>query len=177
MGHFLNPKRKRLNGVSAWLLFYLKLPLIELWSYLGFLNIEYSYLHGDKERMNIGNGCSTTNTLFNTVSGNITIGDDTIFGHNCMVLTGRHRFYQGRRAKLVPNSEHFRETPESGFDIEIGEGCFIGSGAIILAPVKIGDNVIVGAGSLIIKDIPSNCFVAGVPAKIVSFHKDGSQDT
>ena len=176
MGYFLNPKRKRLKGFSAWLVFYLKLPLIELGSYLGFLNIEYSYLNGDKKRISIGEGCSTTNTLFNTVSGNITIGNHTIFGHNCMVLTGRHRFYQGKRAKLVPNSEHFKETPESGFDIEIGEGCFIGSGAIVLAPVKIGDNVIVGAGSLIIKDIPSNCFVAGVPAKIVSFHNNGSQD-
>jgi acetyltransferase-like isoleucine patch superfamily enzyme len=170
MGYFLNPKRKKLKGFSDWLFFYLKLPLIRFGSYLGFLNIEYSYLNGNKTRMHIGNGCSTTNTLFNTVSGSITIGNDTIFGHNCMVLTGRHRFYQGKRAKLVPNSEHFKETPESGFDIEIGAGCFIGSGAIILAPVKIGDNVIIGAGSLIIKDVPSNCFVAGIPAKIISFH-------
>lgn len=74
-------------------------------------------------------------------------------------------------AKLVPGSEAFRETPESGYDIEIGEGCFIGSGVIILAPVKIGDNVIIGSGSLVVKDIPSNCFAAGAPAKLISFHK------
>lgn len=33
--------------------------------------------------------------------------------------------------------------------------------------VKIGSNVIIGACSLINKDIPDNCVVAGVPAKII----------
>ena len=172
MGYILNPKRKKAwGGGRAKLLFCLKLPLTRFGLYLGFLNIEYSYVNGNKSRIKIGKGCSTMNTIFNTVSGNIFIGDDTIFGHNCMVLTGRHRFYKGRRAKLVPGSEDFRETPESGYDIEIGEGCFIGSGVTILAPVKVGDNVIIGAGSLVVKDIPSNCFAAGAPAKVISFHK------
>lgn len=170
MGYFINPKRKKKHGFFQLILFYLKLPLINFGSYLGFLNIDYSFVNGNKSRIMIGDDCSTTNTIFNTVSGNITIGDDTIFGHNCMLLTGRHRFYKGRRAKLVAESGHFRETPESGFDIEIGKGCFIASGVIILAPVKIGDNVIIGAGSLVLKDVPSGCFVAGSPAKIISYH-------
>lgn len=170
MGYFLNPKRKKIRGNLNKLFLYLKLPLVNFGSYLGFLNIECSYVNGEKKRIILGEGCSTTNTIFNTVCGTITIGDHTIFGHNCMVLTGRHRFYQGKRAKLVPGSEHFPETPDSGFDIVIGQGCFIASGVIVLAPVTIGDNVIIGAGSVVTKDIPPNCFAAGMPAKVISFH-------
>jgi len=170
MAYFLNPKRKRIRGLGQLILHYCKLPLTSLGLWLGFANIEYSYIKGDAKRLILGQNCSTMNTLFNTVSGDIRIGDETIFGHHCMVLTGVHRFYQGKRAKLIPDSEHFRETPESGYDIEIGKGCFIGSGAIILSPVKIGDNVIVGAGAVVTKDVPNGCFVAGVPAKIVSYH-------
>jgi acetyltransferase-like isoleucine patch superfamily enzyme len=36
-----------------------------------------------------------------------------------------------------------------------------------LGGVKIGDEVIVGAGSVVVKDVPSNCIVAGNPAKII----------
>jgi acetyltransferase-like isoleucine patch superfamily enzyme len=170
MGYILNPKRKLQKGFKAWMKFIFMRPLQNLGNYLGFQNIDYSYVNGDVKRLIVGEGCSTMNTLFNTVSGKIAIGDNTIFGHNCMVLTGRHRFYRGRRAKLVPNSEHFRETPESGFDIEIGTGCFIGSGAIIIAPVKVGDNVIIGGGSIVTKDLPDGCFAAGIPAKAISYH-------
>jgi acetyltransferase-like isoleucine patch superfamily enzyme len=57
--------------------------------------------------------------------------------------------------------------PDSGYDIIIGSGCFIGANAIILKGVTIGDNTIIGAGSVVTKDIPSNVFAAGVPAIVV----------
>ena len=44
----------------------------------------------------------------------------------------------------------------------------VGSGAKILGPITIGDNVRVGANSVVINDVPPNCVVVGVPAKIVS---------
>ena len=43
----------------------------------------------------------------------------------------------------------------------------IGAGATILGPVVIGDNVRVGAGSVVVKSVPPNSTVVGVPAKIV----------
>ena len=49
----------------------------------------------------------------------------------------------------------------------IGRNCYIGAGSIILTPIKIGDNVVIGGGSVVTKDIPSNCIVAGNPAKII----------
>ena len=49
----------------------------------------------------------------------------------------------------------------------IGERCFIGANSIIMPGIKIGDSVIVGSGAIVTKDIPSNCIVAGNPAKII----------
>lgn len=166
MTFFLNPKRKKVASFKEKIKRMIQSPFISLGLWCGFLNIEYSYVHGYKERLSIGKGCSTANTIFNTVSGAIHVGADTIFGHNCMVLTGLHRFYDGKRAKLS-NNRDFQEVPNTGYDIAIGSGCFIGSGTIIVGGVTIGDNVIVGAGSVVTKNVPSGCFVAGVPAKIV----------
>lgn len=53
----------------------------------------------------------------------------------------------------------------------IGNNVTIFANSVIAGDVKIGNNVIVGASTLVIKDIPSNCIVAGNPAKIVRFIK------
>lgn len=50
----------------------------------------------------------------------------------------------------------------------IGDNCMIGAGAKIIGGVTIGDNVIIGANAVVTKDVPSDCTVAGVPAKIIS---------
>lgn len=49
----------------------------------------------------------------------------------------------------------------------ISQNCFIGARAMVLGDVKIGDNVKVGAGAVVIKDIPENSTVVGVPGRIV----------
>lgn len=54
-----------------------------------------------------------------------------------------------------------------GGGVKIGHHCIIGSGAVINPYTQIGDNVVVGAGAVVVKDIPDNVTVAGVPAKII----------
>lgn len=50
---------------------------------------------------------------------------------------------------------------------KIGSYTNIGTNATILPKITIGQNVIVGAGSVVTKDVPNNCLVVGVPAKII----------
>jgi bifunctional UDP-N-acetylglucosamine pyrophosphorylase / glucosamine-1-phosphate N-acetyltransferase len=49
----------------------------------------------------------------------------------------------------------------------VGPGAFLGSGAILVAPVKVGAGAMVGAGAVVTKghDVPDGGVVAGVPAR------------
>ena len=52
---------------------------------------------------------------------------------------------------------------------KIGNFVTIGTNATVLPKVKIGSNVVVGAGSVVTKDVPDNCLVVGVPAKVIKY--------
>lgn len=47
----------------------------------------------------------------------------------------------------------------------IGAGAFIGSGAMLVAPVTIGAGAKIGAGAVVTHDIPDNTLAYGVPAR------------
>lgn len=49
----------------------------------------------------------------------------------------------------------------------IGDKCYIAPCVKIIKPVHIGDNVMIGANAVVTKDIPDNCIVADIPAKII----------
>jgi acetyltransferase-like isoleucine patch superfamily enzyme len=100
---------------------------------------------------------------FNTRSGSITVGANTVFGEDVMLLTGKH--YSIAEAEVEGKPLHY--VPEGGRDITIGSGCYIGGGAIIIGKVDIGDYAVIGAGSVVTKDVPNRAFVAGIPAKII----------
>lgn len=122
-------------------------------------------VRGRRSRLFVGKGAFLSNTLFNTVSGTISIGDYAYFGHNCMVLTGTHeQLPPGPDGEYIGRSDY---TPQSGRDIIIGKRCWIASGAIVLGPVKIGDGAVIGAGAVLRTDVPSGAFAAGVPARVI----------
>lgn len=56
----------------------------------------------------------------------------------------------------------------------IGNRVVISTGAKVLGPFKVGDDVKIGAGSVVLKEVPNNCTVVGIPGTIV---KRGGQST
>ncbi len=48
----------------------------------------------------------------------------------------------------------------------IGEQVFIGSGSMLVAPVRIGPGAKIGAGSVVTHDVPADTVVYGVPARV-----------
>ena len=53
------------------------------------------------------------------------------------------------------------------FPTEIGEGAFIGSDTMLVAPVKVGAGAKTGAGAVVTKDIPAGSLAVGVPARVI----------
>lgn len=49
----------------------------------------------------------------------------------------------------------------------IGNNVVVSSGAKVLGPFKVGDNSKIGAGSVVLKEVPPNCTVVGVPGRVV----------
>ncbi|HLS23714.1 MAG TPA: serine O-acetyltransferase [Pseudogracilibacillus sp.] len=55
----------------------------------------------------------------------------------------------------------------------IEDNVLIATGAKILGAITIGENSKVGGGSVVLKDVPSNCTVVGIPGRIVK--QDGKR--
>lgn len=55
----------------------------------------------------------------------------------------------------------------------IGDQVTISVGAKVLGNIKIGNNAKIGGGSVVLKDVPSDCTVVGVPGRIVI--RDGAK--
>jgi serine O-acetyltransferase len=49
----------------------------------------------------------------------------------------------------------------------IGNDVYISAGARLLGDIAVGNNVIIGANAVVVKDVPDNSIVAGVPAKLI----------
>lgn len=87
--------------------------------------------------------------------GGIYIGDETLIGSYVVMATINHGQNPINRSDNYPAPIH------------IGKKVWIGSHATILPGVTIGDNAIVAAGAVVVKDVPANTVVGGVPAKII----------
>lgn len=74
----------------------------------------------------------------------------------------------GSNLTILPMVLIGKKMPDSNTDeCTIGNNVYIEAGTVIMNSVNIEGNVIIGAGSVVTKDVPSNCIVAGNPAKII----------
>lgn len=87
----------------------------------------------------------------------VRIGDYVMIGPNTVITTVGHPLSRrGRRAMLAQAQP-----------VTIGSDVWLGGNCVILPGVTIGDNVVVAAGAVVTKDVPSNCVVGGVPARVL----------
>jgi acetyltransferase-like isoleucine patch superfamily enzyme/coenzyme F420-reducing hydrogenase beta subunit len=89
-----------------------------------------------------------------TCASKITIGEGCVIARDVVI-----RDYDAHSIDL-PNYKIAKP-------IELGKHVWIGNRAMILKGVKIGDGAVVAAGALVTKDVPINCIVGGVPAKVI----------
>lgn len=101
------------------------------------------------ERIFINSGCRFQD------QGGVSIGDDSLIGHNTVLATLDHGMHPARRADMHPAP------------ITIGRNVWIGANVTILKGVTVGDDAIVAAASVVTKDVPSGSIVVGAPARVV----------
>lgn len=94
------------------------------------------------------------------INAGVTIGD------NCIINTGailEHDTQIGNHVHIAPGAV-------LGGAVQVGDRSHVGIGATVIQGVKIGVNSVVGAGAVVLEDVPDNCVVVGVPAKIIKSH-------
>ncbi len=116
-------------------------------------------------------------SCINNAVGDVIIGDYTRIGiHNTIigpVVIGSHvNLAQGITVTAL--NHNFQDTTkqidEQGIStksVVISDDVWIGANAVILPGVTIGHHAVVAAGAVVTNDVPDNCVVAGVPAKII----------
>ena len=86
----------------------------------------------------------------------IVIGETAEIGDDCLiyqgVTLGGTGVMQGKRHPTL------------------GNNVMVGSGAKVLGPIKIGDNARVAANSVVLREVPENSTVVGIPGRIVKIN-------
>ncbi len=113
-------------------------------------------------RLSIGDNVTIGMNTIISVKDTMIIGDYTLIGPFVMIVDSNHSI---RRSNLIKYQK------ASIKSISIGQDCWIGSGARILAGVTIGNGAVVGANAVVTKDIPPFAVVGGCPARIIKFRE------
>lgn len=88
----------------------------------------------------------------------LVIGNQTRIAGQCILF---HGVTFGDRG-----SEWVGTTVPDGHPV-VESGCMFGAGAKVLGPLRIGTNCVVGANAVVLKDVPPDSIVAGVPGRVV----------
>lgn len=84
----------------------------------------------------------------------VVIGETAILGNLCLIYQGVTLGGTGKECgKRHPT---------------LGENVVVGAGAKVLGNIFIGNDVRIGAGSVVLKDVPSECTVVGIPGRIIN---------
>jgi serine O-acetyltransferase len=96
----------------------------------------------------------------------VVVGETTIIGDDVVI-------YQGVTLGAGSDARGGFKTRGKKRHPTLGKGVIVGSGAEIQGPVIIGDNVQVASGSIVLKDVPENSIVVGVPGRVI--YQDGKR--
>ena len=108
---------------------------------------------------------------------NISIGEDTFINYDCVFLDC-NRITIGREVQIAPRVQIYTATHpldaatrrsrlEFALPVAIGDGVWLGGGAIVCPGVTIGQNTVVGAGSVVTRDLPAGVLAVGNPCRVL----------
>lgn len=110
----------------------------------------------------IGDNVNIEQNVHIVCHSSVRIGSNVSITANCVIVDTEHPFDDISN----PVKVGARISTEPSF-VEIGEGCFIGTGVCILPNVRIGEGCVIGSNSVVTKDIPAYSVAMGQPARVV----------
>ncbi|MEK0363757.1 acyltransferase [Pseudomonas sp. CBC3] len=111
------------------------------------------------KNMHVGENFSLHDFCYIDAVGNIQIGNNVSIAHGSSLISFNHTW----GSTELP----IKYNPVKVAPIVIEDDVWIGCGVRIMPGVTIGARSIVAAGSVVVKDVPANTIVGGVPAKVI----------
>lgn len=119
--------------------------------------------------------------------GPVSFGEGTTFNGD-VVIDNKAPISFGRNVNVGPGTSFLTSTHDlSGptkragptrFDpLRIGDGVWIGAGAVLLPGVSVGDGAVVAAGAVVTSDLQANGLYGGIPARLIRELDDDSPST
>lgn len=97
------------------------------------------------------------------------VGFGLYLGHNMGIVVN-----SGTIIGNNVNLSHFVSIgTNSGTPAVIGNCVYVGPGVCVVENVQIGNSSTIGAGAVVVKDVPCNATVAGVPARVLNYSNPG----
>lgn len=90
-------------------------------------------------------------------NGTVEIGDNCDIAVDVTFLTGRH----------AEETLACKDNENQVYSISVGEGCWIGAGTTLGQNITIGKGSMIVAGSCVMRNMPENTLVGGVPARVI----------
>lgn len=97
----------------------------------------------------------------------VTIGNDVWTGPNVYITDQNHGYTDVDRPI-------WRQAPPPDRPVTIGDGTWLGYGAVVLPGARIGRNVVIGAHAVVMGEIPDFSVAVGVPARVVKRYVAGA---
>jgi len=112
-------------------------------------------------------GAKIGKNLFIDHGMGVVIGETSEIGDNVTIY---HAVTLGGSSPSIDSERqrHEKRHPTIGNDVVIG------SGAQIIGPVKVGNGARIAANAVVVKDVPENATMVGIPAKAVKLENKGN---
>ena len=112
-------------------------------------------------------GAKIGKNLFIDHGMGVVIGETSEIGNNVTIY---HAVTLGGSSPSIDSERQRHEKRHP----TIGDDVVIGSGAQIIGPIKVGNNSRIAANAVVVKDVPDNATMVGIPAKAVKLENKGS---
>jgi acetyltransferase-like isoleucine patch superfamily enzyme len=115
--------------------------------------------------LRIGSGTLIAPHAYLQGLGGLRVGEHVGIGAGVLVLTAVH-------AETPPGAP-ITAAPLRYGEVEVGDGCDLGVGSILLPGSRLGAGVQVGAGAVVRGEHPPGVVIAGVPARLLRMRGEG----
>jgi len=92
--------------------------------------------------------------------GLVDIGANVMLADGVQLLSGRHQ-----HDLTAPPGGSYKEGSQNLERIEIGDGAWLGTNAVIMADV--GEGAVVGAGAVVVEPVAARTLAVGIPARVI----------